>query len=74
MHSLAGFKPVVVNVADSLNSNISFFTVTTADGVNMDGWIQKPVPFDSTKKYPVLFYVYTEPWQATVVKPVWRYA
>ncbi len=65
--SLAGFKPVVVNVADSLNSNISFFTVTTADGVNMDGWIQKPVPFDSTKKYPVLFYVYTEPWQATVV-------
>jgi dipeptidyl-peptidase 4 len=65
--SLAGFKPIVVNVSDSLNSNISFFNVTTADGVNMDGWIQKPVPFDSTKKYPVLFYVYTEPWQATVV-------
>jgi dipeptidyl-peptidase-4 len=65
--SLAGFKPVVVNVSDSLNSNISFFNVTTADGVNMDGWIQRPVPFDSTKKYPVLFYVYTEPWQATVV-------
>ncbi|HEY4964941.1 MAG TPA: S9 family peptidase [Puia sp.] len=59
-----GVKPV--NPADSAASNISFFKITTADGVNMDGWMQKPVPFDPTKKYPVLFFVYTEPGSATV--------
>jgi dipeptidyl-peptidase 4 len=61
--TIAAKKP---NAADSLQSNISFFTITTADGVNMDGWMQKPIPFDSTKKYPVLFYVYTEPASALV--------
>ncbi len=51
---------------DSSASNVSFFKITTADGVTMDGWMQKPIPFDSTKKYPVLFYVYTEPGGQTV--------
>jgi dipeptidyl-peptidase-4 len=32
----------------------------------MDGWMVKPVPFDSTKKYPVVFYVYGEPAAQTV--------
>ncbi|GAA4302375.1 S9 family peptidase [Compostibacter hankyongensis] len=45
----------------------SFFRVTTADGVTMDGWMIKPADFDSTKKYPVLFFVYGEPASATVV-------
>jgi dipeptidyl-peptidase-4 len=59
-----GVKPA--NPADSAASNISFFKITTADGVSMDGWMQKPVPFDPLKKYPVLFFVYTEPGSATV--------
>ncbi|SFE53616.1 dipeptidyl-peptidase-4 [Chitinophaga sp. CF118] len=42
-----------------------FFQVTTADGVTMDGWMVKPLNFDSTKKYPVVFYVYGEPAAAT---------
>lgn len=61
--TIAAKKP---STADSLQSNISFFTLTTSEGVNMDGWMQKPIPFDSTKKYPVLFYVYTEPASALV--------
>lgn len=44
---------------------LEFFNVTTADGVNMDGWMRKPNNFDSTKKYPVVFYVYGEPGGAT---------
>jgi len=32
----------------------------------MDGWMIKPDNFDSTKKYPVVFYVYTEPAAQTV--------
>ncbi|UYQ95088.1 S9 family peptidase [Chitinophaga horti] len=46
--------------------NVSFFQVTTADGVTMDGWMVKPLNFDSTKKYPVVFYVYGEPAGTTV--------
>jgi dipeptidyl-peptidase 4 len=55
------------NPADSAASNISFFKIHTADGVSMDGWMEEPIPFDSTKKYPVLFYVYTEPGSQTVI-------
>lgn len=49
-----------------------FFTVTTADGVEMDGKILKPNDFDPSKKYPVLFYVYGEPWTQTAVD-TWRF-
>lgn len=43
-----------------------FFTITTADNIEMDGWMKKPTGFDPGKKYPVVFYVYTEPAGATV--------
>lgn len=49
-----------------LAKNITFFTVTTADGVKMDGWMVKPKDFDPGKKYPVIFSVYTEPAGSTV--------
>jgi dipeptidyl-peptidase-4 len=66
-HALDGSEPAKpVNPADSAASNISFFKIVTPDGVSMDGWMQKPVPFDNTKKYPVLYFVYTEPGSTTV--------
>ena len=46
---------------------VEFFKVKTADGVDMDGWMVKPSNFDSTKKYPVVFYVYGEPAAQTVL-------
>ncbi len=55
-----------LNPAAKVHSNITFFKVTTDDGVEMDGWMMKPVPFDATKKYPVVFYVYGEPAATTV--------
>ena len=45
---------------------VEFFKVKTADNIEMDGWMIKPADFDPTKKYPVLFYVYTEPAGTTV--------
>lgn len=48
------------------NSNVEFFKVTTEDGISVDAWMVKPVNFDSTKKYPVVFYVYGEPASSTV--------
>lgn len=64
LNGFSSLKPL--NAADSAASNISFFKIQTADGISMDGWMQKPKSFDSTKKYPVLFYVYTEPAAALV--------
>lgn len=52
--------------ASSVPQNVKFFQVTTEDNVTLDGWIVKPKDFDSTKKYPVVFYVYTEPAGQTV--------
>lgn len=43
-----------------------FFTITTANNIEMDGWMIKPTNFDPTKKYPVVFYVYSEPAGTTV--------
>ena len=45
--------------------NLEFFAITTDDGITLDGWLAKPTDFDSTKKYPVVFYVYGEPAGAT---------
>ncbi|MEB2784716.1 S9 family peptidase [Algoriphagus persicinus] len=42
--------------------DIKFTTVTTSEGVTMDARIIYPVDFDESKKYPVLFHVYGEPW------------
>jgi dipeptidyl-peptidase-4 len=36
-------------------------SVDAGDALKLDGWVMKPPGFDSTKKYPVLFYVYGEP-------------
>ena len=48
------------------DNNVEFFQVTTVDGVTMDGWMAKPKNFDPSKKYPILFNVYSEPAGATV--------
>lgn len=46
--------------------NVEFFTITTDDDITMDGWIIAPPSFDSSKKYPILLYVYGEPARTTV--------
>ncbi|HEU5358699.1 MAG TPA: S9 family peptidase [Gemmatimonadales bacterium] len=42
------------------------FKVALSDGATLDGWMIKPANFDSTKKYPILMYVYGEPAGQTV--------
>jgi len=55
-----------VKPAAEVKSNISFFQVTTEEGVTLDGWMVKPDNFDEKKKYPLVFYVYGEPAATTV--------
>ncbi|MEL6654086.1 MAG: prolyl oligopeptidase family serine peptidase, partial [Bacteroidota bacterium] len=40
---------------------IEFFQITTEDGVTMDAYKMLPPDFDPSKKYPVLYNVYSEP-------------
>src|SRR5262249_46299359 len=43
-----------------------FFRIDIGDGVKLDAWCLKPPDFDSSKKYPMLLYVYGEPAGQTV--------
>ena len=39
----------------------AFFSFTTSEGVELNGWMVKPVDFDASKKYPVIMYQYGGP-------------
>jgi dipeptidyl-peptidase-4 len=58
-------------VAPLLSPPSEFFKVDIGNGVRLDGWMLKPRDFDSSKKYPLLMYVYGEPAGAQVVDG-WR--
>ena len=38
-----------------------FFTFTTPEGYELNGWMMKPVDFDPSQKYPVLMFQYSGP-------------
>lgn len=65
---------VPVNEAKSIEAtakidstvDIEFVKIQTDDQITLNAWINKPKNFDSTKKYPVVFYVYGEPAASTV--------
>ena len=60
-------KSINANLAQNQGEKtVEFFKINTADGTEMDGWMVKPKNFDPSKKYPVVFFVYTEPWGANV--------
>lgn len=69
--NLATHKPVageelLKTMKPVKRDNLEYFTITTEDGVTMAGWMSKPKNYDSSKKYPVLLYVYSEPATTTV--------
>jgi dipeptidyl-peptidase-4 len=49
---------------------VEWFSVKAEDGLRMPGVLMKPVGFDSTRKYPLLFFVYGGPGD-TEVNDVW---
>lgn len=50
---------------------VEFFQVPAENGAAMDGWLIKPPNFDPSKQYPLLFFVYGEPWSQTVLDRWW---
>ena len=64
----------VINPNDGLKQRLAkhrispreFFSFTTDEGVNLNGWMIKPQDFDPNKKYPLLMFVYGGPGSQTV--------
>jgi dipeptidyl-peptidase-4 len=53
--------------AATIPKKVEFFKIKNEEGTEMDGWMVKPKNFDATKKYPVVFLVYSEPASQTVL-------
>lgn len=65
--SLTSNKNYTNQIAKYKLPKAEFFTVTTGEGIEMDGRMIKPTDFDPSKKYPIIFHVYGEPWGQTAV-------
>ena len=48
-------------LADYQLGQRELFTLTTSEGVTLNGWMIKPADFDATKQYPVVMYQYGGP-------------
>ena len=48
-------------LADYQLGTRELFTLTTSEGVTLNGWMIKPADFDATKQYPVVMYQYGGP-------------
>ena len=52
--------------SEKLNSlvlpEVKFSQITTEEGIDIDVRMILPIDFDNSKKYPVIFHVYGEPW------------
>ncbi len=64
--SLVTNEALAKKLATIKQGPVEFFQTDIGGGVKLDSWLMKPADFDPNKKYPVLFYVYGEPWDQTV--------
>ncbi len=65
--SLEDNNKLVATIKDYHFSNKEFFVFSTEKNFELNGYMIKPHDFDSTKKYPVLMYVYGGPGSQTVL-------
>lgn len=66
LRTLVTNRPLARRIADAGLGPTEFFRVDIGGGTQLDGWLIKPADFDPAKRYPILFYVYGEPWGQTV--------
>ncbi|PLX07568.1 MAG: S9 family peptidase [Marinilabiliales bacterium] len=60
-------KSLVKKVTEDYKfSKKEFFTFTTSEGIELNGWMIKPAKFKKGKKHPVFMYVYGGPGSQTV--------
>src|SRR5262249_27634566 len=59
-------KALAAKAAEIFQPPTEFFTVDIGGGGTLDAWMMKPTDVDTSKKYPLLMYVYGEPAGAEV--------
>lgn len=69
--TLVDNKALVKKVASLNMPSKELFTFTTTDGVELNGWMMKPINFDANKKYPVILHQYSGPGSQEVLD-TWR--
>lgn len=65
-HVLEDNAEVASGIANLALGEFEFYQVKTTDGLTLDGFILRPPEFDADRKYPLINYVYGEPWGQTV--------
>jgi len=65
--TLVDNQKLVQKVAKLNMPSKEFFTFTTSDGVELNGWMMKPANFDPNKKYPVIMHQYSGPGSQQVI-------
>jgi dipeptidyl-peptidase-4 len=66
VRTLVSNEPLRQQLAAVAKGETEFFQADIGGGVQLDAFLMKPPGFDASRKYPVLFYVYGEPWSQTV--------
>lgn len=66
VRTLVENKTLLEKINELKRTPVDFFQIDIGE-ISLDCWMMKPVDFDSTKKYPVLFTLYGEPAAQTVV-------
>ena len=66
IHMMEDNRALQDKVSSLMQPQVEFFQVETEPGVTLDGWLMRPKAFDPFRKYPLVLYVYGEPWAQTV--------
>jgi dipeptidyl-peptidase-4 len=66
IRTLVDNAPLRARVAGLRRGPVEWLTIPTAGGARMPGVLMKPADFDSTRQYPLLFFVYGGPGNAEV--------
>jgi dipeptidyl-peptidase-4 len=66
MRTLVTNDSLKSRLATLKHAQVEFMKLDIGVGQTLDAFVMKPWNFDPRQKYPVLFYVYGEPWDQTV--------
>lgn len=66
LQTLTDTSALTAKLAPIVATPTEFLTVDIGGGVSLDGWLLRPSNFDTSKRYPVIVFVYGEPWGQTV--------
>jgi len=61
LRALTDAAPLQAKLADVVKPAGEFLKVDVGDGAVLDGWMLKPSRLDTSRKYPVIVFVYGEP-------------